>query len=224
MAVAEPVQPSAVELDTIQEMDTGQAQQAPTSWIQSYPELNPDDPSYQSTGDGYFWHRAEPGTLVEPGTFVTYYVDGAQGHYKNAHLLTEAQNPAYGTEFWLLPVGASEDDPPTYSVGNYAYDDSADGSIYVPWGHIVEHLYGYCALQDKESHSFFPPGTTEVQLLQYLVDALNSGQDVVGVDGADAQIRWTDESCIKTFFRNLPDGHIDKYTIEEMTFVKDCLG
>jgi hypothetical protein len=201
---------------------------APSSWIEvggMYQGLNPDDHSYQLTSDEqWFWHPADPAILIKRGTFEAFRTDGARGFYKNAHLIKKAHGPQYGNGFWLRskPLGQGR---ALFDVHEYAEGgpdaDMAPGYIYVPWKHIVEHLYGYTALSDKESHSFFPPGTTEAALLQYLVDALNSGRDKVQVGDVDAGIQWEEHGRrIKTFFPWLQDGHPDKYTIKEATFVK----
>jgi hypothetical protein len=203
-------------------------QPAPTSWAQLpdviYQTLNPQDFSYQLTSDNqFFWHPAEPGILIRRGTFEMFHItNGAIGFYKNAHFIKHDHDIEYGSEFWLKPKSGK----PVYDVNSYVAggpdDDLPRGYIYVPWEHIVEHLYGYTTMGDKESHSFFPPGTTEAALLQYLVDALNSGQGKVPVGGVDAGIAWEERGrVIKTFFRWLQDGHPDKYTAEETVFVKD---
>ena len=206
-----------------------QQQAPPTSWAARggiYRVLNPQDNSYQLTqGEQYFWHPADPGTLIERGTFRTFHTSGEIGFYKNANFIRKDHDPEYGSEFWLKPKRL-EQGRPVYDVSEYTEGgrraDQPQWYIYVPWGHIVEHLYGYTEMSDKESHSFFPPGTTEAQLLQYLVDALNSGTGKVPVDGVDAGIQWAEFGrSIKTFFRWLQDDHPDKYTIAETTFVKD---
>ena len=201
----------------------------PASWAQMggiYQVLNPQDPSYQLTSDDqFFWRPAEPGTLIRRGTFETFHISGTRGFYKNANLIRKDYEPAYGRGFWLKPQRGAQGRA-VYDVNQYAEGgpraDQPDGYIYVPWEHIVEHLYGYTNMSDKESHSFFPPGTTEAALLQYLVDALNSGTDKVPVGGVDAGIAWAVPGrVIKTFFRWLQNGDPDKYTSAETTFVKD---
>ena len=202
----------------------------PASWAQMggiYQALNPQDNSYQLTSDDqFFWHPAEPGILIKRGTFEMYHINGATGFYKNARFIKHDHDIEYGSEFWLKPQPGGAPGKMVYDVNEYTEggpdDDLPPGYIYVPWEHIVEHLYGYTNMGDKESHSFFPPGTTEAALLQYLVDALNSGTGKIPVGGVDAGIAWAVPGrVIKTFFRWLQNGDPDKYTSAETTFVKD---
>jgi hypothetical protein len=86
----------------------------------------------------------------------------------------------------------------------------------VPWRHIMQHTYAHMTDFDiKEAHTFWPPGTTEEDVLAALVADLN--------DNNGEGIVWESDYAIKTFFLWTPESPTDKYTADQMSDIGDLL-
>lgn len=124
------------------------------------------------------------------------------------------RKPEYGDAFWLVPTKAGVYDPGSYASSN----SGKPGSVYIPWKHLVQHLYDYFTdLQIKEAHTFWSPGTTEPALLDTLVAELNKS----GSTGAI--LAWKSAGVIKTFFPGKPASPTDKYTGDQISDVCSVL-
>jgi hypothetical protein len=73
----------------------------------------------------------------------------------------------------------------------------------------MQHSYAHIdSLAIKEVHTFWPPGTTEAQILNALVADLNAGGE---------SIVWTDNTRIKTFFPGNAANASDRYSPDQLT-------
>jgi hypothetical protein len=127
-------------------------------------------------------------------------------------------SPGYGESFWLYLNKDGVYDADTYADSG----DGVEGAVWVPWAHILQHTYTHFTdLDIKETHTFWPPGTTEVNVLGYLVDALNNNGSTRL--GGDATIVPSSNTEIKTFFLDRPANATDKYTTGQMGDLVDLL-
>jgi hypothetical protein len=172
--------------------------------------IDPDNDRLQTMASGFLWHFSSPYDYLDPATleFIQWSDGTRQGtYYRNADRFL-MQNPQW-THIWLAVDSSGSYDA---TVHTSAPDPSID-SIYVPWQHVAQHIYECCDLTVKEKHAFWPWGTTEQDVVGYLVDALNNGS--VQVDGSTAYVVY-DGNDVKTFFLARPDGEEDVYTGPEM--------
>jgi hypothetical protein len=206
-----------------QAYDAGQAGMEPqpaavdwnTYWanLWAWEGLNIDNDRIQEMRScAYLWHNSRPYDYLDPATleFIQWGNDSRLGiYYRNADRFL-MQSPQIN-EIWL--VGS----PGSYHVDRVSTSEPDYGveCIYVPWEHLAQHMYEYCDLTAKEKHSFWPWQTTENDVLDLLVNALNNGGSVAA-DGATAYVVYDDNDDVKTFFLARPDDHDDVYTAAEM--------
>ncbi len=195
--------------------------QATFSYTAQYQHLNPQSDRVQEMATGYLWHNSHPDCYVAQspltGEFMTH--QGAPtGQFLLQLNLFALSAPAYGQHFWLFP-----DDMGNYDANSYSADNpGVDGAVSVPWQHILQHVYDHFTdLAIKEAHTFWPAGTTEDDVLGYLVDALNNGGTTA--IGGSATIAWSNATTIKTFFLNAPLSPTDKYSAGQMSDLVDLL-
>jgi hypothetical protein len=180
--------------------------------------LDPNSDRVQLMDDGFLWHRSHPACYImlenKDGQFVTGDGQPTGEYYLFADRMTGSA-PEYGDEFWLVPVAGR------FDVDSYSETDPDDPTAeHVPWGHIVQHLYDcFTDFDIKEAHTFWPVGTTEVEVLTFLVEALNNGNYS---SRAGATVR-RDGGVIKTFFLDKPINPEDKFTGAQMSDLSDML-
>lgn len=182
-----------------------------TSSLQSNNRLTDAGDGWLTSGlyQGYYIHAAD-GQLYQPSADGT--AMNPTGYYfLNVNLFT-MQEPAFGNEFYLSPVSGQ------YTTTRSAADTGDADCVYVPWQHIVQHLYSHFTdLDIKEAHTFWPSGTTEDQLLTALVAELNTP----GTSGGT--LAWTNDTEIKTFFLSAARNAWDKYTGDQLSDVISLL-
>jgi len=199
------------------------------SYATTYHHLSPESDRLQVMDDDHvwLWHNSHPDCYIQAngktGEFIRHDGTRTGEFFLKANLFTKTP-PAYGDDFWLTFDGRS------YKVDNYIADEPDDRSAeYVPWEHIVQHLYDHFTdFSIKEAHTFWPSGTTEKDLLKHLVDALNKKGVVDALNQDDvtyrARVRRDPSNAIKTFFLDRPVAADDKFTPDQLSDLGDLIG
>jgi hypothetical protein len=204
--------------------EAGEELEAPVtqtfSYASQFTNLDSGSNRLQDMTSGYLWHRSRPDCyLVEApftGEFFTNAGQATGQYYLNYNRFGWA-DPTYGQGFWLYHNSSGEYDVNTYSDSEPQGDDSR---AWVPWNHIMEHTYAHFSGSEiKEVHTFWPVGTTEDDVLSYLVDALNNEGSTN--QGGSATIVWASNNAIKTFFLDYPVSPTDKYTAPQLGDIVD---
>ena len=178
-------------------------------------ELDPNSDRLQSFANGQgLWHRSMPGCYIatDTGEFIDFTSRTRTGHFFLKANLFRQRALDYGDDFYLVPIDS------WFDARSFADSDANPpaGAVYVPWRHIMQHTYDYMSEFDiKETHTFWPSGTTESDVLAALVDDLNNntGRTIV----------WQSEHVIKTFFLRAPTDPSDKYTADQMSDLCDLV-
>ncbi|HEV8555466.1 MAG TPA: hypothetical protein VGR06_03595 [Actinophytocola sp.] len=199
------------------------------SYATDNPHLKPDNDRLQVIVEGgnWLWHRSHPDCYIladgRTGEFIKY--DGTPtGEYFSKANLFEKKSPDYGDQFWLTYRDER------YDAQNYEVEEPDDENAQkVPWGHLVQHLYDHFTdFSIKEAHTFWPPGTTEANLLDNLVSALNHDDAVDAVKKDEetfpAHVRRGPNKAIKTFFLDRSVAEDDKFTPDQLSDLGDLIG
>jgi hypothetical protein len=182
------------------------------AWL-TWQGLNPNSNRLQAMAqaEGKLWHRGYNGYFAaDTLEFYNWNDEPQRWYYRNANRF-EKREDYWKPDFWLI-----RENDGSYS-GKFVNEDPGKRGLLIPWEHLVEHLYEFCSLDLKGRHTFWPIGTTQDQLLDYLVQALNENRRIDLDGGGAAYAVLQDDYNLTTFFPTRPPGHEDVYEADELS-------